>query len=299
MCSIMTHERPFKTIHKINLSSSIAVQAKAYLIPLLLLTLAACRLAPEVTPTVTQTLPPSPSTTPTSLPTPTVPLPGEPTLPEEAVLILEPGPGSILVSPAHISGVADSTFEQNLVVRILLDDGSIVAFTPTTIQSELGQRGPFKLDVPFSISGQRQGFIQVYSSSPRDGGITHLASVNVTLSESGPQAVIPTSLHPERIFIYAPQISAKITGGIVHVEGYGVASFEQTLVAEVYDVEGNLVGSQPLIIEALEMGQPGSFSVDVAYTVHASAPGRIVVRDPSVAFGGDVHLASVEVLLEP
>ncbi len=37
----------------------------------------------------------------------------------------------------------------------------------------------------------------------------------------------------------------------------------------------------------------------LAYTLAAAGPGRIIVHDISPAFGGDVHLSSVEVQLQP
>jgi hypothetical protein len=47
------------------------------------------------------------------------------------------------------------------------------------------------------------------------------------------------------------------------------------------------------------MGQPGDFNVELSYSLSQAGPGRIVVLDPSPAFGGPVHLASVEVELRP
>jgi hypothetical protein len=47
------------------------------------------------------------------------------------------------------------------------------------------------------------------------------------------------------------------------------------------------------------MGQPGPFAADIPYTLTAAGPGRIQVRDLSPAFGGDTHLNSVEVTLQP
>lgn len=220
-------------------------------------------------------------------------------LPEEAILILEPGPGSRVTSPVRVSGMADSTFEQNLVVRLVLDDGSQLALAPTTIQSELGQRGPFELDLSFDNESERQGFIQVYASSPRDGGITHLAAVGVTLVPAAPVDIRPVSPHPEQIVIYQPVVAQTISGGVAHVEGFALASFEQTLVVEVYDGDGNRVGMQAVIVQAPDMGIPGPFSADVPYQVGSPGPGRILVRDPSPAFDGDIHLASIEITLEP
>jgi len=245
---------------------------------------------------------PSASSTQVTLPstqTPLVSTESIANLPEEAILILEPGPGSRVTSPIRVGGAADWTFEQNLVVRLLLDDGSQLALAPTTIQSGLGQRGLFELELSFDVEGERQAFIQVYASSPRDGAITHLASVSVTLTLSGPAEIRPVTPHPEQIVIYQPAMAQRISSGVVHVEGIALASFEQSLVVEVYDVDGNKVGMQPVTVQAPDMGIPGPFSADVPYQVTLDGPGRIVVRDPSPAFEGDVHLASVEITLEP
>lgn len=277
----------------------------------MLLVLVACQPGVVTTPTpAVETLPPStppvaaptqtvpPTAPPEVTPTQPVPPPEEQPVPE-AILILEPGPGSRLVSPLRVAGMADSTFEQNLVVRILLDDGSELALTPTTIQSELGQRGEFEVEIPFTVSGERQAFIQVYSSSPKDGGITHLASTGVLLADSGTADVKPVEEFPERILITNLAPGDSISGGMAHVEGFGLASFEQTLVVDVLDEDGSVLGSEPLIVDSPEWGQPGPFQVDVPYSVTATRSGRIVVRDPSPAFSGDVHVASVEVKLNP
>jgi hypothetical protein len=220
-------------------------------------------------------------------------------VPEDAILILEPGPGSQLTSPLHVAGMADSTFEQHLVVRVVLDDGTELALTPTIIQVELGQRGPFSIDIPFTITGERQAFIQIYSTSARDGGITHLSSVGVTLSETGPVDIRPVTDYAERINIYTPGLGNTVSGGVALVAGFALASFEQHLLVEVLDVDGNVIGFSPVIVTAPDWGIPGPFVVDVPYTLGEAGPGRVVVRDPSPAFDGDVHLASVEVMLEP
>lgn len=240
-----------------------------------------------MTPTVTVTTPAE-----------TTPDPGTAEPGEEAILILEPGNGSRVTSPVRVAGIADPTFEQALVVRLVLDDGSELTLEPAQIDAELGQRGPFEVEVPFSVSGERQAFIQVYATSARDGGVTHLAAVGVTITDAGPEEIVPATPHPERIAIFEPQNTATLSGNVVHVEGFALASFEQTLVVEVLDTAGNVIASEPIIVQAPDLGQPGPFSADVPYTVAETGPGRIVVRDPSPAFGGDTHLASVEVTLE-
>jgi len=277
---------------------------------LLSLLLASCNL-PARTP-VPEEATPSPVSSATSIPEEATPTPtlipptisppsltSTPQLPVESILILEPGPGSRLTSPIHVRGMADSTFEQHLVVNVVSVDGTGLAFTPVLIQSEMGTRGPFEIDIPVDVSGEVAAFIQVYASSPRDGGITHLSAVGVHLVESGADDIHPVIPDAERINIFKPTVTEKIGGGVAHVEGFALASFEQTLVVDVIDETGQVVGSQAVIVTAPDMGVPGPFSADVPYTVTASGPGRIVVRDPSVAFEGDVHVASVEVMLNP
>lgn len=265
---------------------------------------------PAFTPTVVLAETPTPLPTTTDTPTPAfsptpeetftfTPTPAAPSRPEEAILIQEPGPGSQVTSPIRVAGVADPTFEQNLVVRILLDDGTEVTQVPTTIQSDVGQRGPFQVEVPVNLDTERNIFIQVYASSARDGGITHLSSTGVIFSPEGPGEIFTQQPHPEQIAIFQPQTGATVSGGVAHVEGFALATFEQTLLIEILNPDGNEVGSQPVTVQAPDLGQPGPFSVDVTYTVTESGPGRVVVRDPSPAFGGDTHLSSVEITLEP
>jgi hypothetical protein len=119
--------------------------------------------------------------------------------------------------------------------------------------------------------------------------------------------VLPAVPHFESLQITAPQPGDPVTGGVVHVEGIGRASFEGTLVIEVYDEQGNLIGSLPVLVDAPDMGQAGPFNADVPYTIAVAGFGRITVVDPLPAFDGSAgltagglgHIASVEVRLLP
>lgn len=261
----------------------------------LLLGLIGCGLAPTSSPVPSQA-------PPTLAPATDAPV-GRPTAveqaPKEAILILSPGPGSRLTSPIHLQGMSDPTFEQTLAVRLLADDGSQLASLSTTIQADAGQRGVFKVDVPFSVGQTQQAFLQVFATSPRDGGVTHLASVGVQLASGGSADIRPAEPHAEQIAIRQPQPGEAVGGGRLHVAGFGLAGFEQTLVIDVYDAQGNQLAEQPVIVKAPDLGQPGPFEADVSYALAQPGPGRVVVRDVSPAFGGDTHLASVEVRLQP
>jgi hypothetical protein len=219
--------------------------------------------------------------------------------PAEAIFIAEPGPGSRLVSPVRVSGLADPTFEQNLSIRLLNADGKEIASLATSIQAEIGRRGPFTADLTYESDSEGAGFLQVYATSPRDGGITHLATVGVSLALTGPSQILPATAAAEQIWIDWPKPGDSALSGLVHVEGLARASFEQSLLIQVLDGAGNTVGSQAVTVQSPEMGQPGPFFAAVPYTVAAAGPGRVVVRDLSPAFAGDLHLASVDIQLEP
>ena len=103
--------------------------------------------------------------------------------------------------------------------------------------------------------------------------------------------------HPERIVIDSPEAGETVSGGSLVVTGRGLASFEQTLIVELLDEEGRMITSTPLTVDAPDLGQPGTFEATLTYEVSGSMPARVRVYDPSPAFGGEVHAASVEVML--
>ncbi len=63
--------------------------------------------------------------------------------------------------------------------------------------------------------------------------------------------------------------------------------------------KGNQLAEEPVIVNAPDLGQPGPFEADLSYMLDQPGTGRVVVRDVSPAFGGDTHLASVDVRLQP
>lgn len=251
---------------------------------------------PSLLPTMTVTPIPERSPTPAVAFTATVTAPARP---QETILIQEPGPGSQVNSPIRVVGFADPTIGQNLVIRIVRDDGTELNQVLTDIQAGVGQRGKFEVAVPIDLETTHNLFIQAYSISLRDGGVTHLSSTGVVFSTAELENITVQEPRPEQIAIFQPQGGGRVSGGVAHVEGFALATFEQTLVVEILDADGNIAGSEAITVQAPDLGQPGPFSVDIAYSVAEPGPGRVVVRDPSPAFGGDTHLNSVEITLEP
>jgi len=245
--------------------------------------------------------------------------PGE-TLPprpngQEAILILEPGLNasgrSSVTSPVHVSGQSDPAFEQSIVVEVTDQNGAVVGQVPTQILADVGQRGPFSVDVPFTIDADQPGRISVYMTSARDGGVTHLSSVEVMLLASGSASIVPGQPRPEFITIFNPTFLAHLSGGNIRVTGFSDYVFESTLGLKVCGEGGsgapdpvcgtvdNVLGESFAMLQVAEMGQPGPFEGDVTYTISAPTPGRVVVFDASARDGGLTHVSTVEVMLEP
>ncbi|MFA5787388.1 MAG: Gmad2 immunoglobulin-like domain-containing protein [Actinomycetota bacterium] len=246
----------------------------------------------------------TPSAVPAPIPT-TGPFPDETPAsaePAEAIRITAPGQSSRLVSPmsVHVTTTLPA-FENTLTLRVLLDDGTDLVPPQAVIGSEIeGGALAFNASLSFSTTEERPAFLQAYLASPRDGGVTHLASVVVTVMPGGAANVRPAAGDdPERLQISLPAAGDALRGGVVHVEGIGVASLEQTLLIEVVDAYGVVIGLQPVLVQAPDFGLPGPFAADVTYTLTAAGPGRVVVRDISPAHGGDIHRSSVEIDLAP
>lgn len=100
----------------------------------------------------------------------------------EAIQINAPLPGAAVTGHVTVSGTAGPTFEQALLVQVYDVNGTLVGQSSATISAELGQGGPFSIDVQFTAAAAGPGRIVVMSDSPRNGALVHLASVQVDIA---------------------------------------------------------------------------------------------------------------------
>ncbi len=250
----------------------------------------------DATSSPTRSVPSSTSAPPQ--PANTQPGPAGNQAPDESILI-SIGNGSSIVSPVTVSGASDPTFENNLLVQILDEGGSVIGTGNALISADIGQRGPFAGTVEFTApAAPAHGRIVVSSSSARDGHLIHLSSVEVQLLPAGAADIKPVPEHPEAFAILYPALSDVISGGAVGVHGIAGPAFEQSLGVKVLNADGAVVGSGTLSLQA-EAGKPGKFAGEVSYTVSGEQPGSIQVFATSARDGGITHLASVEVTLRP
>jgi hypothetical protein len=82
----------------------------------------------------------------------------------------------------------------------------------------------------------------------------------------------------------------------VTVVGSSLPTFEQNLVVTITDIDGIILVTQPVTIEA-DLGERGPFNLTLDFYVSSDRPGRISVYDVSARDGGKVNLASAPVTL--
>ena len=228
------------------------------------------------------------------------------------IQILQPAGGSSVVSPLKVSGESNSTFEQNLVVAVYDTGGKQLALKPATIQAELGRRGPFSIEIPFTVTREQPGRVSVYDTSAANGGIIHLASVEVTLRPPGGKTELLTAKPaPDLIRITRPEPNAQVSGGSLQVEGYGGLIFENQFSIALCGPGGtgkaepicgtvdNVIARGSGLIKAPQPGQSGPFSAYLAYTVKQKTPAWLVVYDNSPRDGGLIFVNSQLVQLLP
>lgn len=93
------------------------------------------------------------------------------------IVVMTPGIGDRVSSPVTISGTAN-VFEATVSIRILDDDGNLLAETFTTATCGSGCRGNYAERVRFDAGGNG-GVIEVFESSAEDGSDLHLVSIPV------------------------------------------------------------------------------------------------------------------------
>ncbi len=120
---------------------------------------------------------------------------------------------------------------------------------------------------------------------------------STTATEAPPAQPASTATTPPRqIWIDAPAPGAAVSSPLELRGSVSVSPFESTLLWQVYDSAGQVIGRGPIMVDA-EMGQPGSFADQITFSSTAGGPGRIEVAELSAKDGSVVVSASVDVVL--
>jgi hypothetical protein len=221
----------------------------------------------------------------------------------EAIWIETPLSGEHVKNVILLQGISDPTFEQNLGIRLVGENGDELYRGNTNIQSEAGTRGKFSLKMDITSIPTQNAILQVFSSSAKDGSLIHLSSVGIQIN-SGNSTGTSTNLTVERISISSiTQPSLSSDQGIV-ISGSAWGSFENTLnFAVCGENSGNnpdfICGSMEnrlldgvLTTNAVEMGLPGNFEISLTNTNTFPPSATIVIYSVSPMNGAIDHASS-------
>lgn len=100
------------------------------------------------------------------------------------ILVERPAWGSVLASPARITGVAN-VFEAQFVVEIDAQDGTVLVSEPVMATCGTGCWGTFDVTIPYAVDRTQPGRVIVYDLSARDGSRENVRSYPVTLTPAG------------------------------------------------------------------------------------------------------------------
>ena len=209
----------------------------------------------------------------------------------EGILITAPVAGQGLHGAFHVEGLADPAFEQQLYLLVRDAQGTVIAAGRPSIQS-----GKFTAEVPLPADLPAQtGRVIVYAISPRDSGLTHLASVEAQLNGDGQSTAPIDPATPEGITIAFPSPGADVKG-VVKVAASTMLGSK--VIVEVRDAKDKTVGRMEQSVGQVA-GQPAQVLAEVPIQISAAQPGRVLVYTLNPRDGQYEHLSSVEVNLVP
>jgi LysM repeat protein len=236
---------------------------------------------------------------PTEEPTPE---PTEPpdSVPEEesatesaSITINTPVEGSILDTTHTISavGTGEGLPEGGLAIQVMDAGGNILIATATTLVGEnvgLGGPGTWEVSLQIPLDQSQEGSVYAFATSPADGSILAEDTVTVSFYQSVAEPFI--------------EISSPISGTAIleesfTVSGRGGGLFEGNVVVQAEDIEGNILLTQPTILqgEHVGIGGAGDWETTLSLTTFPGILGRIVAFSTSPADGSTIAFDSVDI----
>lgn len=95
------------------------------------------------------------------------------------ILVDEPLPGATVSSPFTVSGEA-RVFEGTVLIQVTNINGEVLIDELATAHApDVGKFGSFKITLSFQFSSTKDGFVEVFSESARDGSRENLVKIPV------------------------------------------------------------------------------------------------------------------------
>lgn len=248
---------------------------------------------------ITSTPTPNPSPVPTATLTLDATVQPPPGIPEAAIQITYPGPGSLVSSPFLLRAVTRILPKSTVRIELLGEDGRLLMREVRAYYPERQSSLILGAEINFEISPVAEvGQLQV-SLLDEYNRYVALSSIEIILLSIGEALINPQGDTLEDIVIQSPRENSLIQGGVLRVSGLARLRSQQPLLIELQSSDGKIVGSRQVAVDDVPGSSFGSFLIDVPYTVSSTTRVRLMVWEPGELIPGITHLSSVEVILSP
>lgn len=221
-------------------------------------------------------------------------------LPPAEIKIYRPGDLSRVVSPFSV--VTNLPPGQNGQVQLELvgEDGRTLAnivqyVIPLSNQSTAN----LVVDVRFEIPGIAEAGRLQFTLRDNNGRVRAISSVNLVLLSEGLTELKGYGDLRQNIVIQQPLEGSRIEGGTVLVSGAARTGDDKSLVVELLDNDGKIVGSGLAALDQPLERNFYTYSGEIDYKVTEETPVRMVVRARGARIPGTAFLNSVELILAP
>lgn len=248
--------------------------------------------APTSTP-LPPTLPPANVDLPTITPSPTLDVDNHIQL-----RIVVPGPMSKVISPIQFVAHIDPAYTGLTRIELIGEDGRELYRKVFVTYSNIGYYTRVEEKVTFELKGAAEmGRLQI-STYDKKGSLLALNSVRLMLFSVGENQFGPLYPAKERLALRSPAAGDEISGGILLVEGEINPLNDTPLILELFDSEGQIVGSRLLQLAPAD-GKYQSFSATIPYQVASSVPARLDLRQSDDRISGLAYLYSLPLIIRP
>jgi hypothetical protein len=246
------------------------------------------------TPTITVTSKPSRTPTLTSTITPT------PTLNPKAQLlrIAAPGPMSKVVSPIDFVVHISPDFVGNTTIELIGEDGRVLYAKANFRTFATDTTTKVSQKINFEIPGAAEIARLQISTFDKDGHMQAFNSVRLLLLSVGRNQLSPSYPPFERVLLRTPKWDAEVSGGVLSIEGEIQPMNDLPVVAELYDIDGNILGSRILTFKP-DNGTYQPFNTLIPYQVEKKTASRLVIHQDDDRISGLAYLYSVEITVSP
>lgn len=215
------------------------------------------------------------------------------------LMILNPGEGSEVTSPIHLSAEIQPNPGGLIRVALVNREGQEISRKLLRMDTEKSIIGAtFSTDLPFEIPTDQTKALLTLSTLDSAYQTTALRSVEVLLNFEGGIAILNQTNPEPWLKIDNPQPSEFASGGVLVIEGSVTPKSENPVIFELITAEKRVVGSAQLAITTPNQRMP--FEIPLKYTIHElRADANLIIRQTDQIYGVLIALDIIPLTLSP